>query len=288
MKIVTFYSFKGGVGRSTTLANVAYSLNAKGKKVVIADFDIESCGLYSIIKRDVPSGGIFQNLLRADSNKILEEILEGSLVKAPKSDICIVPAGIDHDATRNVNNLMGSDRKRIFNNVEYFVQLLEEQYQYDFLLFDSRAGISNMAEPAFTFADGVVIAYRLGIQQQIGVDGLVRWLVNYFIEIDKLDTKLFLLASNIHPDITKRADLRAFVEMISETKDYEIAEKMGENSVKDIFPIYDCGVVWQDDLLNKNGAIVLFNYAKEKLSDKNRQTMEIYNSIADLLLKHLH
>ena len=44
-RIVTFYSFKGGTGRTMALANVAWILAANGKRVLIADWDLESPGL---------------------------------------------------------------------------------------------------------------------------------------------------------------------------------------------------------------------------------------------------
>src|SRR4051812_7537453 len=45
-KVVTFYSYKGGTGRSMALANVAWILAANGKKVLVADWDLESPGLH--------------------------------------------------------------------------------------------------------------------------------------------------------------------------------------------------------------------------------------------------
>jgi MinD-like ATPase involved in chromosome partitioning or flagellar assembly len=45
-RIVTFYSFKGGTGRTMALANVAWILAANGSRVLIADWDLESPGLH--------------------------------------------------------------------------------------------------------------------------------------------------------------------------------------------------------------------------------------------------
>jgi tetratricopeptide (TPR) repeat protein len=45
-RIVTFYSFKGGTGRTMALANVAWILAANGKRVLVADWDLESPGLH--------------------------------------------------------------------------------------------------------------------------------------------------------------------------------------------------------------------------------------------------
>src|SRR5690349_21130934 len=43
--IITFYSYKGGVGRSFLLANVAATLSRWGYRVLCVDFDLEAPGL---------------------------------------------------------------------------------------------------------------------------------------------------------------------------------------------------------------------------------------------------
>src|SRR5580658_9529805 len=45
-KIITFYSYKGGTGRSMTLANVAWLLANAGKRVLMIDWDLEAPGLH--------------------------------------------------------------------------------------------------------------------------------------------------------------------------------------------------------------------------------------------------
>src|SRR3954454_2367247 len=45
-KIATFYSYKGGTGRSMALANVAWLLASSGKRVLAIDWDLEAPGLH--------------------------------------------------------------------------------------------------------------------------------------------------------------------------------------------------------------------------------------------------
>ena len=45
MYVTTFYSFKGGVGRSMALANAAVELAKRGRRVLVVDFDLEAPGL---------------------------------------------------------------------------------------------------------------------------------------------------------------------------------------------------------------------------------------------------
>ena len=59
-RIVTFYSYKGGVGRSFVLANVAVLLARWGCRVLCIDFDLEAPGLhfYFSTKPEAGFGGI--------------------------------------------------------------------------------------------------------------------------------------------------------------------------------------------------------------------------------------
>ncbi|GAA1961120.1 FxSxx-COOH system tetratricopeptide repeat protein [Catenulispora subtropica] len=61
-RIVTFYSYKGGTGRTMALANAAWILAAAGHKVLMIDWDLEAPGLHRFFEpllgderlRDVP------------------------------------------------------------------------------------------------------------------------------------------------------------------------------------------------------------------------------------------
>src|ERR1035441_8165546 len=45
-QIITFYSYKGGTGRSMALANVAWVLASNRQKVLVIDWDLEAPGLH--------------------------------------------------------------------------------------------------------------------------------------------------------------------------------------------------------------------------------------------------
>jgi MinD-like ATPase involved in chromosome partitioning or flagellar assembly/Tfp pilus assembly protein PilF len=47
--IFTFYSFKGGVGRSLALLNVAYTLAGRGRHVLVVDMDLEAPGISTFL-----------------------------------------------------------------------------------------------------------------------------------------------------------------------------------------------------------------------------------------------
>ena len=50
-QIITFYSYKGGVGRSMALMNVAYTLASWGRHVLMIDMDLEAPGVSGFLQR---------------------------------------------------------------------------------------------------------------------------------------------------------------------------------------------------------------------------------------------
>lgn len=49
--VFTFYSYKGGVGRSMALMNVAYTLAGRGRQVLMVDMDLEAPGVSGFLHR---------------------------------------------------------------------------------------------------------------------------------------------------------------------------------------------------------------------------------------------
>src|SRR5712691_1779029 len=56
--VVTFYSYKGGTGRTMALANVAWILAANGYRVLVADWDLESPGLHRFFHPFLDEGAV--------------------------------------------------------------------------------------------------------------------------------------------------------------------------------------------------------------------------------------
>src|SRR5215212_2149038 len=59
--IITFYSYKGGVGRSMALANIAVLMARRGLRVLAVDWDLEAPGLeryFSYFEQSATPGGL--------------------------------------------------------------------------------------------------------------------------------------------------------------------------------------------------------------------------------------
>jgi Mrp family chromosome partitioning ATPase len=53
-RIITFYSYKGGTGRSMALANVGWLLASSGYRVLLVDWDLEAPGLHRYLHPFLP------------------------------------------------------------------------------------------------------------------------------------------------------------------------------------------------------------------------------------------
>src|SRR5262245_12478339 len=64
-QIITFYSYKGGTGRSMALANVACLLaqQQKADGVLMIDWDLEAPGLHRYFQNNVSESDIFKSQL---------------------------------------------------------------------------------------------------------------------------------------------------------------------------------------------------------------------------------
>jgi MinD-like ATPase involved in chromosome partitioning or flagellar assembly len=89
-QIITFYSFKGGVGRTMTLVNTAYALAKLGARVLMVDFDLEAPGMthfFSAIehRRGRRATRDALDLLLEAKRSFLEPMSDGAKSLAPLS-----------------------------------------------------------------------------------------------------------------------------------------------------------------------------------------------------------
>ncbi len=72
-RIFTFYSYKGGVGRSMALLNMAYYLQARGRHVLIVDLDLEAPGASGFLHR---SDELLPRESKGDVVDVLQKVVD--------------------------------------------------------------------------------------------------------------------------------------------------------------------------------------------------------------------
>jgi hypothetical protein len=75
-EIISFYSYKGGVGRTMALANVAVLLAQRGHRVLAVDFDLEAPGLHRYFLRKDTALGDQRRLPPGNQNGVIDMFRE--------------------------------------------------------------------------------------------------------------------------------------------------------------------------------------------------------------------
>jgi len=198
-RVVTFYSYKGGTGRSMAVANAAWILATNGKRVLVIDWDLEAPGLHRYFhpfledKELSDSPGLIDYFVdfateariaaQATSKDWQERYLDllgyVRTLETTFGEVSIdfVPAGKQSAAY--------AVRVNTFDWQEFYTKLgggvlLEAlkgrlRQQYDFILIDSRTGISDTSSICTVqMPDDLVVCYTLNRQSVRGAAAVAR------------------------------------------------------------------------------------------------------------------
>ena len=159
--ITTFYSFKGGVGRTMLLANVGAALAQKGRRVLIWDLDVEAPGMHLIpdlTPEPLPETGFLEWLLDWQERRRFEEP-DQSLLAAlidrirpiPKLEkLHILPAFGDKADCAGIyqrirwHDFLVLDPARGLKLFQRILAHLTEKGPYDHILLDARTGMTDL------------------------------------------------------------------------------------------------------------------------------------------------
>ena len=226
-KVVTFYSYKGGTGRSMALANVACLLAQDGKKVLMIDWDLEAPGLVDYFKEYVKNTkkdfsqnvGLIEFMQKAfdtlppmpldeenedEINDFFKQINDYILpikINANKNLFLMKAGRMDETYSERIAAL---DWSAFFKKIPVFFTrfafFLREKY--DFVLIDSRTGhtdtggICTMLMP-----EKLVLAFTPNDQSLNGVLKLAKRATDYRINSDDLrPLEMYPLASRFDID----------------------------------------------------------------------------------------
>jgi len=189
-RTVTFYSFKGGVGRTTALTHIAWILAMRGRKVVAVDLDLEAPGLSTAFNLNPqPKYGIVDYFYE---RSYLPEGVKPSIsiteifgeVKIPNATgrVFVVPAGyLNLNYISKVDDLHANIVIDVNDSLwSIFKREIYEQLKPDILLVDSRTGINQWgALSLIQAADEAIIFLFPNEQNKQGIELLLQALQSF-------------------------------------------------------------------------------------------------------------
>jgi septum site-determining protein MinD len=182
-------SGKGGVGKTTTSANIGTGLAIAGKKVVMIDADI---GLRNL---DVVLG--LENRIVYDLIDVIEGKcrLKQALIKDKRyTNLSLLPAA----QTKDKNAVSPEQMKKLCE------QLREE---YDYIIIDCPAGIEQGFKNAVAGADKAIVITTPEVSAVRDADRIVG-----LLEAGELTNPL-LIVNRIRPDMVKRGDMMTIADV---------------------------------------------------------------------------
>jgi septum site-determining protein MinD len=215
-KVLVVTSGKGGVGKTTTTANIGTGLAKLGYKVVLIDTDI---GLRNL---DILMG--LENRIVYNLIDVIEERcqLRQALVKDKRfPNLCLLPAA----QTRDKSALSEAHMVTICN------RLREEM---DFILLDCPAGIEQGFQTAIAAADEAVVVATPEMSSVRDADRVIG-----LLEAKQTITKASLVLNRVRPQLVKANDMMSVDDVleilsidllgqIPEDKDIIISTNKGE------------------------------------------------------------
>jgi MinD-like ATPase involved in chromosome partitioning or flagellar assembly len=223
VKIVTFYSYKGGVGRSMALANAACQLaNRHGLNVIVLDWDLEAPGLHYYF-------GLTDEMVRDQPGLIdyLEDfkhqVGRGKAGYAPNiTDYLISPSpainnrfqfGSVRILSCGRTNENYIHRVRDFSWDDFYeldagfliIESLKKSLrdEADIVLVDARSGQSDSgATPTVQMPDAVVLLFTSNRQSLEGTAKIARFLKNHPTRVSQgfAELRLLLVPSRVFLD----------------------------------------------------------------------------------------
>lgn len=228
MYVTSFYSFKGGVGRTMALVNTAVTLAMGGRRVLVVDFDIEAPGLdtFDVLKPREEVPGIIDFVIQyresGQSPDAADFIGECPLIGDQGGKLWIMPSGRNETYATNFNQV---DWGELYEKHEGFLLFedLKEQWQQilkpEYVLIDSRTGHTDTSGICTRqLPDAVVVLFFPNEQNLRGLVDVVSDIRDEIEGYRKKNIELHFVMSNV-PDLDDEDQIlenkiRAFQEQL--------------------------------------------------------------------------
>src|SRR5262245_31368075 len=232
--IITFYSYKGGTGRSMAVANVAWILASSGNRVLTVDWDLEAPGLHRyyapfLSDKDLTgSEGLIDLLIEfRDATATGDDGSGGDNWYDSYADISAYAVSLDWDfpggGTLDLlpagrQGASYSARVNSFDWVEFyerrgggvFLEAVKKKMRadYDYVLIDSRTGVSDTSGICTVqMPDAVVVCYTLNNQGVKGSAAVAHSIYEQRLRKGR-DIAIFPVPMRVEPFEKTKLDLR--------------------------------------------------------------------------------
>jgi MinD-like ATPase involved in chromosome partitioning or flagellar assembly/Flp pilus assembly protein TadD len=288
MKTITFYSYKGGVGRTLALANIAKRLAEFGKKVCILDFDLEAPGLHIKLENQISKQGVQSGIVDyiydfSSTGEIPGDISKyATRLRSPKNMVFIAAGNPSSNeywkklAQINWWKLFYSDQSE---GIPFFLDLKErikEKYKPDYLLIDSRTGITELSAITISILADSVVFFSANNKENInGCKHVLR-------SISKDENNLFGIKKDIHFVLSRipkpeKPDEKTKEEALLN----KIFSEFGEFGQNENISVKSLSVLHSDRELEMEECVKIGYEFEKNVGTISKEYLEIFNKLTE-------
>lgn len=182
-KLICFYSYKGGVGRTTTMVMSAIEMAKRGKKVVMIDFDLEAPGVASLFPSDsVSQYGLLDYLIESSVygaelqiDEYMYPVSDYCHVNQAGGEIYVIPAYgkvVNNDAELYRKCLMrfNLDMPAYMGRstpIDGLLQKIDAFIKPDYIFIDTRSGLHQIGGITLSRYSDMAVLFFYGSQQNV-------------------------------------------------------------------------------------------------------------------------
>ena len=173
-RIITFYSYKGGVGRSFALANISVLLARWGCRVLCIDWDLEAPGLHYYFSVE-PNSGLLEILqgVRTNQRRDWHQSLTHIDVEGTEGRLSLLAAGCQDK--NYVSSVQSLDWDTLYseNDIGGYLESIRGTWldEYDLVLVDSRTGVTDAGAICISQLADVLVVFLTANEQ--GLSGVL-------------------------------------------------------------------------------------------------------------------
>lgn len=207
--IIAFYSFKGGLGRTTSLVLTAIQLARQGKKVALLDFDLEAPGLATLFSNDFPDIEQFKGvtdyivdtmaLKSQDKNLIIGDyyynINKQDIVGNLGGELMVFPAALigadENTYLSKFSKVNATFQSNQVSPIDLLLTKIEQDLKPDFILIDTRTGLNDLGGLFLTrYATQSFLFFYGNRQNMFGLESILP-------KLKQQDLKFYLVNSPV-------------------------------------------------------------------------------------------